>query len=98
MPQSEPQCTSRVEAPVTRPHIAVVIPALNEQDTIADVVCGIPSSLVDEVIVVDNGSTDATVERARLAGAKVVAERKRGYGRACRAGTQATTGPGILVF
>jgi glycosyltransferase involved in cell wall biosynthesis len=98
MPQSEPQSTSRLEVPVTRPRIAVVIPCLNEEDAIAGVVRAIPASLVDEVIVVDNGSSDSTAERARDAGARVVAERKPGYGGACRAGAQAATQPGILVF
>jgi glycosyltransferase involved in cell wall biosynthesis len=98
MPQSESHSASPIEAAAARPYIAVVIPALNEADAIADVVRGIPAALVDEVIVVDNGSTDATAERARLAGAKVVTESKGGYGHACRAGVQAATQPGIVVF
>ena len=44
---------------------------------------------VDEVIVVDNGSTDRTAERAAEAGARVVREPNRGYGRACAAGVNA---------
>lgn len=69
--------------------VSVVIPALNEEQPIAGVVQGIPSGVVDEIIVVDNGSTDATAERARRAGARVVAEPTPGYGRACRAGFSA---------
>ena len=96
MAPSQSQSGSHNEA--VRPHIAVIIPALNEEATIADVVRGIPADLVDEVIVVDNGSTDATAERARLAGARVIAEHRRGYGGACRAGVRATPQSGILVF
>lgn len=72
-----------------RPRISVVIPALNEEEPIAGVVRAVPRAWADEIIVVDNGSVDRTAERARLAGAYVVAEPQRGYGRACRAGTVA---------
>jgi glycosyltransferase involved in cell wall biosynthesis len=70
-------------------YVSVVIPALDEEESIATVVeqcraTGIPS----EVIVVDNGSGDATSERARAAGARVVGA-PRGYGRACAAGVAA---------
>jgi glycosyltransferase involved in cell wall biosynthesis len=67
----------------------VVIPALNEEEPIGDVVRAIPAGLVDEVVVVDNGSTDRTADRARAAGARVVVEPRRGYGRACQAGMEA---------
>jgi len=71
--------------------ISVVIPALNEEEPITGVVCecfatGVP----DEVIVVDNGSSDRTAERARQAGARVVTA-PRGYGRACAAGVSAVS-------
>ncbi len=69
--------------------VSVVIPALNEADTIARVVGAVPRGIADEVIVVDNGSDDATAEQARTAGARVVRERQRGYGRACAAGVRA---------
>jgi glycosyltransferase involved in cell wall biosynthesis len=69
--------------------VSVVIPALNEADTIARVVGAVPRGIADEVIVVDNGSDDATAEQARTAGARVVRERQRGYGRACAAGARA---------
>ena len=69
-----------------KPHVSVVIPALNEEEAIAAVVRAIPSEIADEVIVVDNGSVDQTAERARESGARVVREPRRGYGRACRAG------------
>jgi hypothetical protein len=68
---------------------SVVIPCLNEEDAIAGVVREVLAQGVDEVIVVDNGSTDATAARAREAGARVVSEPIRGYGRACAAGLQA---------
>src|SRR3954470_12706377 len=70
--------------------ISVIIPALNEEEPIAAVVRAcLTTGLPDEVIVVDNGSTDRTAERARGAGAKVVAEPAPGYGRACAAGARA---------
>ena len=66
--------------------ISVVIPALNEEEPIADVVRGcLATGIPSEVIVVDNGSTDRTAERAREARARVV-DAPRGYGRACAAG------------
>jgi glycosyltransferase involved in cell wall biosynthesis len=70
--------------------ISVIIPALNEEEPIAAVVRAcLTTGLPDEVIVVDNGSTDRTAERARGAGAKVVEEPEPGYGRACAAGVRA---------
>ena len=69
--------------------VSVVIPCLNEEDAIPAVVREVLAQGVDEVIVVDNGSTDATAARAREAGAKVVSEPQRGYGRACAAGVAA---------
>ena len=75
-----------------RQRVSVVIPALNEEEPIAAVVrdC-LSTNLPEEVIVVDNGSTDRTAERARAAGAKVVAEPLPGYGRACAAGVRAVS-------
>ena len=79
--------------------IAVVIPALNEEATIAGVVAELPRELAGACIVVDNGSTDRTAERARAAGALVVSEPRRGYGQACATGA-AHAGPhaDVLVF
>lgn len=70
--------------------ISVIIPALNEEEPIAAVVrdC-LTTGLPGEVIIVDNGSTDRTAERARETGARVVSEPTPGYGRACAAGIRA---------
>lgn len=78
--------------------VVVIIPALNEADTIAHVVHAIPSALVSRVIVVDGGSTDGTVEMARAAGADVVVQPRRGYGTACRAGVDAAPEADLMVF
>jgi glycosyltransferase involved in cell wall biosynthesis len=80
--------------------INVIIPALNEEEPIADVVRAVAATKVpSEIIVVDNGSTDQTAKRAHSAGAKVVAEPRRGYGRACAAGVRALSPEcDIVVF
>src|SRR5438270_8853653 len=79
--------------------VSVIIPALDEEEPIAGVVreC-FTTGLPNEVIVVDNGSTDRTADRAREAGARVVTA-PRGYGRACAAGVR-TVSPNceIIVF
>jgi len=78
-------------------HIVVIIPALDEEQAIGDVVGAIPP-VVHEVIVVDNGSRDHTAEVARAAGATVVAEPRRGYGQACQTGIAAAGGADVVVF
>ncbi|HEX8139814.1 MAG TPA: glycosyltransferase family 2 protein [Pyrinomonadaceae bacterium] len=90
---------SNVAATSPEHSVSVVIPALNEEACIAEVVLAIPRDVAGEVIVVDNGSDDQTAERARAAGARVVSEPRRGYGRACMAGVRAL-GPEceIVVF
>lgn len=65
--------------------ITVVIPCLNEEEGIVQVLSRMPS-FVDEVIVVDNDSTDRTAEMARRFGARVLHEPVRGYGRAYKTG------------
>ena len=79
--------------------ISAVIPALNEEEPIAEVVREvIATGTPREVIVVDNGSTDRTAERARNAGAQVVSA-PPGYGRACAAGVAAVSDEcDLIVF
>ena len=74
--------------------VSVVIPCLNEEEPIGDVVREVLAQQVDEVIVVDNGSTDRNAEFAAKAGARVVREPKPGYGRACAAGAHADVARG----
>lgn len=78
--------------------ISVIVPAYNEEATIAAVVSDFRSHpAVDEVIVVDNNCRDATAERAREAGARVVTETDKGYGCALRGGINASTGDWIIL-
>ncbi len=83
------------------PKIKVIIPAYNEQDSIANVINEIPA-IVNEVIVVNNNSTDNTVQNAKQAGATVLTENKKGYGYACLKGMEhianQTEKPDIIVF
>jgi glycosyltransferase involved in cell wall biosynthesis len=78
--------------------VAIIIPALNEEATIASVVKLVPKNIAEQVIVVDNGSTDATAERANAAGARVVHEPRKGYGAACYAGMLAASESDVMVF
>ena len=68
--------------------ISIIIPALNEAESIGHVVRELPWHLLAECIVVDNGSTDATAQLAAEAGARVI-QSARGYGAACFAGSNA---------
>ena len=81
--------------------IKVIIPAYNEQDSIAHVINDIPK-IVDEVIVISNNSTDKTELNAKNAGATVLTETKKGYGYACLKGldyiSKQKTKPDIIVF
>lgn len=65
--------------------IKVIIPAYNEEKSIIKVIQDIPS-VVDEIIIVDNNSSDQTAKNAQEAGAKVLSEIKKGYGNACLKG------------
>lgn len=78
--------------------VTVIIPALNEEATIGMVVAGLMGNGANTVIVVDNGSTDNTVDAAITAGAKIVYEPRRGYGSACLAGIAAAGNADIVVF
>ena len=83
------------------PKIKVIIPAFNEQDSIANVIQDIPS-LVEEVIVVSNNSTDLTEVNAKHTGATVLTENRKGYGYACLKGmdyiSKLQSKPDIIVF
>jgi glycosyltransferase involved in cell wall biosynthesis len=77
---------------------AVIIPALNEAGNIRALVSEVNAALPVHVIVVDNGSTDATAQEAATAGAQVVIEPRRGYGYACAAGVAAASRSEIVAF
>ena len=77
--------------------ITVIIPCLNEEQGIAKVLKAMPP-FVDEVIVVDNASTDRTAEVAASMGAKVITEELRGYGRAYRRGFAEATKDVIITL
>ena len=83
------------------PIIKVIIPAFTEADSMAHVINDIPS-IVDEIVVVSNNSTDDTEKNAREAGATVLSETQRGYGYACLKGmdyiAQQNAKPDIVVF
>jgi len=87
-------------APSERPRIAAIIPVLDEEGAIGPVLAAIPRDWVDEIVVVDGGSRDRTVAVAGAAGARVIVEKERGYGRACARGAAAAVegGAEILVF
>ncbi len=80
------------------PRISVIIPVLNEEEALPHVLNDLPWCMVHDVIVVDNGSTDATAQVASQAGARVIRESQRGYGVACLAGINAMQESDIVVF
>ncbi len=77
--------------------LSIIIPSFNEAGSIKTVLEEIPCIPQSEVIVVDGGSVDGTMEIARGHGAKVLIEPKRGYGQACAAGVEAALGE-VCVF
>lgn len=79
------------------PSVSVIIPAFNEELAIGKVLGDIPR-FVQQVLVVDNGSTDATAAVARQMGATVICEERRGYGQACLSGIARLEGADIVVF
>jgi glycosyltransferase involved in cell wall biosynthesis len=77
--------------------IGVIIPALNEERALPAVLAELPAG-VNEVLVVDNGSTDRTVQAAERCGARVVREPQRGYGSACLKGLAEIGQHEVIVF
>lgn len=78
--------------------ISVVIPCHNEEEGIRAVIERMPTPLVDEIVVVDNASTDRTAEVASGLGARVVPEASKGYGRAYKTGFAAASGDIIVTM
>jgi glycosyltransferase involved in cell wall biosynthesis len=79
--------------------VAVVIPTLDEAESIKRVVTEISRDIAREIIVVDGGSRDGTAEIAATAGARVIVPGQAGYGQACAAGAAAASANcGIIVF
>ncbi len=78
-------------------NISLIIPALNEAACIGPLLAELPTGMADEVILVDNGSSDGTAAAAAGAGAQVVSEPRHGYGYACAAGAAAASSE-LLVF
>ncbi|MEH6344112.1 MAG: glycosyltransferase family 2 protein [Bermanella sp.] len=84
--------------------VSVVIPALNEAQSIVKVIEGLwqlsfqKLRIIDEIVVCDNGSTDGTAQLARIAGATVVHESSCGYGRACLKALNAIKNTDIILF
>lgn len=80
----------------------MIIPALNEERSIGQVIGDIPRDLVTEIVVVNNGSTDSTAQVASDCGATVIDEERKGYGQACLAGIDYIKNspylPDIIVF
>jgi glycosyltransferase involved in cell wall biosynthesis len=76
---------------------SIILPALNEAESIGFVLSAIPMEWVREVLVIDGGSTDATVRIAEQNGARVIHESRRGYSRACHSGLLAASAD-IVVF
>lgn len=75
----------------------LVIPALNEEESLGSVLERVDRSLISEIILVDGGSSDATIPIAEAKGARVIQEKQRGYGRACAVGV-ASAQSEVIVF
>jgi glycosyltransferase involved in cell wall biosynthesis len=78
--------------------VSVVIPTHNEAQAIERVLADLPANIVTEVLVVDSNSSDGTPAIAASMGARVMAEPRRGYGRACLTGLAAANNPDVVVF
>jgi glycosyltransferase involved in cell wall biosynthesis len=95
---ARPDGDARRTTPDCRTTVSVIIPCLDEEVAIGPCVAAMRTYGVGEVIVVDGGSRDRTVERASAAGARVVVERRRGYGRAILAGIAALSPSASIVL
>ena len=78
--------------------ISVIIPAFNEEQSIGLVLTSLPQKQIHEIIVVDNNSSDNTSRFAHEKGARVVEEKRKGYGSACLKGISELDNPDIVVF
>jgi glycosyltransferase involved in cell wall biosynthesis len=99
--EGRPLTPASLAAPAVRGErgrVTAVIPCLNEEEAIGPCVLAVLRQGVGEVIVVDGGSTDRTAERAAAAGARVVVERRRGYGRALMSGIAAMSPATSIVM
>mgnify|MGYP001336774366 CR=1 FL=1 len=88
----------RASPKIDRSGVSAIIPCLDEETAIASCVAAVLAHGVGEVIVVDGGSADNTVQRATDAGARVVIERRRGYGRALQSGIAATSPDASVIL
>jgi len=78
--------------------VTAIIPALNEEESIGQVLAAVPAGVVSEILVVDGGSSDSTVAVAQAGGARVIHEPRRGYGRACATGVAAARGDTVVFL
>ncbi|HKD74192.1 MAG TPA: glycosyltransferase family 2 protein, partial [Ktedonobacterales bacterium] len=101
--RSQPEFSKDATEGSGAPATSIIIPALNEGPVIGEVVrrlreCEpLREAGITDIVVVDNGSTDDTTAVARAAGARVVWEPRRGYGRACLTGAYASPHADIIV-
>jgi glycosyltransferase involved in cell wall biosynthesis len=97
-----PQTHNGVSTSEHRFDVSIVMPCLNEEEAIKDCIVEARTALAvlgfsGEILVVDNGSTDRSVEVARSAGARVIHEPNRGYGNACRRGLREAKGRFVVM-
>jgi glycosyltransferase involved in cell wall biosynthesis len=78
--------------------VLLIIPALNEQESLGPVLAAVDRTLVDDLVVVDNGSRDRTADVARAGGARVLREERRGYGSACLKAIREGPAADIVAF
>jgi glycosyltransferase involved in cell wall biosynthesis len=78
--------------------VSVIIPTRNEALSLPRVLADIPAGMVNEVLVIDSDSSDGTAEIAASMGARVIRERRRGYGQACLTGIAHANSPDVVVF